>query len=203
MRADRSPTGADAPDRDRVLPVREAITLASADGLSPYKALSAPAPDGTGDHEPEHTAARTSGHSRISPLVRSEWAFTSRDTSARNLPLIDIGPDVSGLDSRNAAGTAPVTVGMTAGTRDSEADETVTALEYSADDGATWTDFSFTATGPETSAKLAVPATAPFVSLRVAAVDDEGGRVRRTVLRAFGGPAAQGDEQAGGCGSRT
>jgi hypothetical protein len=173
-------------------------TLASADGLSPYKVLSASVPDGTGDYELEHTVARTSGHSRLSPLVRSEWAFTSRDTSARNLPLIDVGLDVSGLDPRNAAGTAPVTVGVTTGTRDSEADETVTALEYSADDGATWTDLPFTAAGPEASAKLAVPATAPFVSLRVTAVNDEGGSVRRTVIRAFGGPAAQGDEQAGG-----
>lgn len=48
------------------------------------------------------------------------------------------------------------------------------------------------------SARLPVPTTASFVSLRVTAVNDEGGSVRRTVLRAFAGPATQGDETVGG-----
>ncbi|WP_141698531.1 hypothetical protein [Streptomyces lushanensis] len=175
-------------------------TLASADGLSPFDQLSAPVPSGTGSYALEHTVTRRVGHSRLSTLVRGEWAFTSPGTStSRALPLIDTAFTVSGLDARNAAGAAPVTVGVTATTRASEAAETVTALEYSTDDGATWLGLPLTTTGTgaQGSAPLGVPATARFVSLRATAVNDEGGSVRRTLIRAFAGATAKGDEQAG------
>ncbi|MFE1959176.1 hypothetical protein [Streptomyces sp. NPDC059479] len=174
--------------------------LASADGLTPYDELSATVPSGTGSYELEHTVTRRAGHSRLSTLVRGEWAFISSGTSSsRTLPLIDTAFTVSGLDARNAAGAAPVTVGVTAATRGSEAAETVTALEYSTDDGATWLSLPLTTTGAgaQGSAPLTVPAAARFVSLRATAVNDEGGSVRRTVIRAFAGASAKGDEQVG------
>ncbi|MCW3844883.1 hypothetical protein ONA70_32890, partial [Micromonospora yasonensis] len=50
------------------------------------------------------------------------------------------------------------------------------------------------ASGDRASAELATPSTAAFVSLRATAVDDFGGSLRRTVIRAFAGPASQYDE---------
>jgi hypothetical protein len=38
---------------------------------------------------------------------------------------------------------------------------------------------------------LLVPRSAAFVSLRATATDDQGGSIRRTVIRAFAGPAQQ------------
>lgn len=173
-------------------------TLASADGLSPYSGLSATVPSTTATYQLTHTVTRRTGYSRLSTLVRNEWTFTSTGSStSRALPLIDTSFAVSALNARNAAGTAPVTVDVTAATRDSEAVETVTALEYSTDDGTTWTQLPLTTTDTGTAATLTVPITAAYVSLRATAVNDEGGSVRRTVIRAFGGPGIQGDEQVG------
>ncbi|MGW3247276.1 hypothetical protein [Streptomyces sp. NPDC001070] len=173
-------------------------TLASADGLSPYSGLSATVPSSTAVYRLEHTVTRRNGYSRLSTLVRNEWTFTSTGTSTSHvLPLIDTSFAVSELNARNAAGTAPVTVDVTVATRSSEAAATVTALEYSTDDGTTWTPLPLTTTDTGTSATLTVPATAAYVSLRATAANDEGGSVSRTVIRAFGGPAVQGDEQAG------
>ncbi|MFD8079477.1 hypothetical protein ACFV3E_43470 [Streptomyces sp. NPDC059718] len=173
-------------------------TLASADGLSPYSGLSATVPSTTATYQLTHTVTRRNGYSRLSTLVRNEWTFTSTGTStSRALPLVDTSFAVPGLNARNAAGAAPVTMDVTATTRGSEAAATVTALEYSTDDGTTWTQLPLTPTDTGTTATLAVPATAAYVSLRATAVNDEGGSVRRTVIRAFGGPGIQGDEQAG------
>jgi hypothetical protein len=150
-------------------------TLASADGLSPYDALSAAVPGGTGTYELQRTATRRVGYSRLSTLVRDEWAFTSRETTtSQALPLIDTALTLSGLDARNVAGTAPVALRVTAATRGSDALGTVTAFEYSTDDGVTSTDLPLTTGETGASATLTVPATAPFVSLRTTAVNDEG-----------------------------
>ncbi|MFE4956887.1 hypothetical protein ACFRCW_22985 [Streptomyces sp. NPDC056653] len=68
--------------------------------------------------------------------------------------------------------------------------ETATGIEYSVNDGATWT-------GPPLTGKtaaLTVPATASLVSLRVTATNDQGGSVRRTIERALAGPRPQGDK---------
>jgi hypothetical protein len=192
-------TGTDDRSKSSFLLTSGGETLASATGLSPYDTLSATVPSGTGTYELEHTVTRSVGYSRLSTLVRSEWAFTSTGTStAEELPLIDTAVTASGLDARNAASTNPVTLGVTATTRGSAgATETVTGLAYSTDDGTSWTDLPLTTTDTGVSATLTVPETASYVSLRATAVNDQGGSVRRTVIRAFGGPAAQGDEQTG------
>jgi hypothetical protein len=73
----------------------------------------------------------------------------------------------------------------------------VTLVEYSTDDGATWTPLTLSGEPGHATATVPVPPTAAFVSLRAAA-GDEGAVVRRTILRAFAGPAATtGDEELG------
>jgi len=87
---------------------------------------------------------------------------------------------------------------VTPSTRQTSATSTVDKLEWSTDDGGTWTELPLTASGAGVEASLEVPAAAAFVSLRVTASNDQGGALRRTVLRALAGPATAGDETVGG-----
>ncbi|MGA5301624.1 hypothetical protein ACPCHT_16980 [Nucisporomicrobium flavum] len=133
-------------------------------------------------HHFDQTVTRRVPWSHLSTKVRSEWTFTAPADGP--VPLIDAGFTVTGLTSSNR--TASTRITAHAATRGGGS-ATVTALEYSTDDGATWTDVPADAFG----------VTAAYVSLRVTATNDQGGRLRRTVIRAFGGPAAAGDESAG------
>ncbi|MEU8229445.1 hypothetical protein AB0C12_07540 [Actinoplanes sp. NPDC048967] len=136
-------------------------------------------------HHYDQTITRRVAWSQLSTKVRSEWDFRASDDGP--LPLIDLGVDVSGLDARNrAAGAVEVTTSASARGGGAAA---VDKVEYSTNDGAEWTELD--------DASLAVPATAAFVSLRVTATGDQDGRLRRTVIRAFAGPAAPADETAG------
>ncbi|GAA4581316.1 hypothetical protein GCM10023194_12190 [Planotetraspora phitsanulokensis] len=173
-------------------------TLLSAVDQSPSKEVRVTVPAARADYALTETVSRTVPYSRLSSRMTSEWKFSSAAaTRPTDLPLIDIDLSVSGLDSRNTATSANrVRIGATATAR-LRATETVTALEYSTDDGTTWTSLPVTGTGDSASAELTVPANASFVSLRVSAVDDEGESVRRTVVRAFAGPAPQRDQTVG------
>ncbi|GII56568.1 hypothetical protein Pth03_49570 [Planotetraspora thailandica] len=174
----------------------EGKTLLSAVDQSPSKEVRVTVPAARADYALTETVSRTVPYSRLSSQMISEWKFSSAAaTRPADLPLIDIDLSVSGLDSRNTA-TSTVRIGATATAR-LRATETVTGLEYSTDDGTTWTSLPLTGTGDSASAELAVPADASFVSLRVSAVDDEGESVRRTVIRAFSGPAPQPDQTVG------
>ncbi|MEU4213822.1 hypothetical protein [Actinoplanes sp. NPDC026623] len=137
-------------------------------------------------HHYDRVVSRRVAWSQLSTRIRSEWDFRAPDDGPLN--LVDVGVAVSGLDNRNRAGAAAVRVTASASTRGGGA-ATVTDLEYSTDDGAGWTALRGDA--------LTVPATAAFVSLRITATDDRGGRLRRTVIRAFAGPAVPPDETAG------
>ncbi|MGW4941432.1 hypothetical protein ACWEOZ_07570 [Actinoplanes sp. NPDC004185] len=136
-------------------------------------------------HHYDQTITRRVAWSRLSTKIRSEWDFQAPDDGP--LPLIDLGVNVSGLDSLNrAAGAVQVTT--SASTRGG-GPATVDKVEYSTNDGADWTELD--------GASLTAPATAAFVSLRVTATGDQDGRLRRTVIRAFAGPAAPADETTG------
>jgi hypothetical protein len=137
-------------------------------------------------HHFDQTVSRRVAWSQLSTRIRSEWDFEAPDDGP--LPLVDADVAVSGLDDRNRAGSAAVQITASASTRGGGG-ASVTDLEYSTDDGAAWTALG--------GGALAVPATAAFVSLRITATDDRGGRLRRTVIRAFAGPAAPPDETVG------
>jgi hypothetical protein len=146
----------------------------------------------------EQTATRKVGWSQLSTKVRSEWTFPSAGPAYELLPLMDLAVAATGLDQRNRAGSTPVRLTVKPSTRQITATNTVDKLEWSADDGATWTELPLTASGESAEASLTVPATAAFVSLRMTASNDQGGALRRTVLRALAGPATPGDEAVGG-----
>ncbi|GAA3903362.1 hypothetical protein GCM10022629_03160 [Amorphoplanes auranticolor] len=138
-----------------------------------------------GLHHYDQTITRRVAWSQLSTRIRSEWDFRAPDQGP--LPLIDLGVDVTGLDARNRAAAA-VQITASASTRGGGT-AAVDKVEYSTNDGAEWTELD--------GASLTVPATAAFVSLRVTVTGDQDGRLRRTVIRAFAGPATPPDETAG------
>ncbi|MEU5320534.1 hypothetical protein AB0G67_27845 [Streptomyces sp. NPDC021056] len=174
------------------------ITYAQADGLDAYQSLtSSSLPSLEQTYTLDQTVHRRVPYSRLSTDVHSAWTFRSGYAEGRELPLIDAKLNVPGLDGYGRAAAGPIQVRASATTRDADAataNTRITGLAYSADGGATWTDLDVAADG---SATLDVPATASFVSLRVTAADDQGGILRRTIVRAFAGPAPQSDETVG------
>jgi hypothetical protein len=146
----------------------------------------------------EQTTTRKVAWSQLSTKIHSDWTFTSGSAARGRLPLMDLAISASGLDQRNRAGTGPVGLTVVPSTRQVTAAGTVRTLEWSADDGATWTDLPFAESGRGVAASLRVPDTAAFVALRVTAGNDQGGTLSRTVLRAIAGPATARDETVGG-----
>jgi hypothetical protein len=159
--------------------------------------LTADVPQNQQTYQLDQTTTRKVAWAQLSGTIRSQWTFASAGPSSGLLPLMDLAVAASGLDERNRAGSAPVRLTVTPSTRQISAANRVDSIEWSADDGATWTEASLAAAGGGVEATLDVPATAAFVSLRMAAANDQGGALRRTVLRAFAGPAAPADETAG------
>ncbi len=173
-------------------------TLATVTNGSPFAPLRVDVDSEEATYELEHTVNRRVLWSRLGSTVQSVWTWRSaRTTRFKDLPLVDISFTASGLDDWNAAGAAPVQITASAATREIEAVETLTGLEYSTDDGATWTALPVSGSSSSTSGTLVVPSSAAYVSLRATARNDEGGSLKRTVIRAFAGPAQTGDESAG------
>ncbi|MGW3628916.1 hypothetical protein ACWD7F_01910 [Streptomyces sp. NPDC005122] len=176
----------------------DGVTYAQATGLDAYHSLTSsvlPSPQGT--YMLGQTVHRRVPYSRLSTDVHNEWTFRSAYAVGRELPLIDTRLSVPGVDGYGRVAAGQVQVRATATTRNTDAaaaNTRITGLAYSTDDGTTWTDL---AVAPDGSATVDVPATAPFVSLRVTAADDQGGSLRRTITRAFAGPATRGDETVG------
>ncbi|MFF0063675.1 hypothetical protein ACFYRC_19420 [Streptomyces sp. NPDC005279] len=173
--------------------------LAEVKDLDMPAAWSATVPQTQTPYELTHTVRHKGRPTRLSTRQTTEWAFSSDGYSGynTNLPLADVDVRVDGLDVRNAAGAAPVTVEAVATSRTEGATASVTGLEYSADDGETWTALPVADSGGRASAALSVPQGARYISLRVSGKDSEGSSVRRTVVRAFAGPAPASDETVG------
>ncbi|MET0492651.1 MAG: hypothetical protein ABW000_05915 [Actinoplanes sp.] len=159
--------------------------------------LSAEVPAAEQTYQLEQTTTRKVAWSQLSTKTSSEWTFSS-GSGYRVLPLMDLAVGASGLDQRNRAGSSPVRLTVTPSTRQTEAAGNVDTVEWSADDGATWTELPVTTTDGKAEATLTIPSTVAFVSLRLTASNADGGSLRRTVLRALAGPATPGDETAGG-----
>ncbi|PRX06664.1 hypothetical protein [Actinoplanes italicus] len=137
--------------------------------------------------------------SQLATKVESDWTFVSGGSMQGTLDLMDLAVSSTGLDQRNRAGLAPVSLTVVPSSRRTAgAAGTVRTIEWSTDDGATWTNLPLTASGAGVTTSLTVPAAAAFVSLRITADNDRGGKLTRTVQRAFAGPATGADEQTGG-----
>ncbi|MFE7134457.1 hypothetical protein ACFVIM_26720 [Streptomyces sp. NPDC057638] len=124
----------------------------------------------------------------LTPEQRTEWTYVPAEGQA-TVPLTDVVLRADGLDDRNRAGSAPVTVTATASSRVHRVTAVVDGIEYSLDDGRTWHAVGHTGSGAEVTARFTVPAGAVSVSLRAAATGSDGATARQTVTRAFAGPA--------------
>ncbi|MFE2681720.1 hypothetical protein [Streptomyces mirabilis] len=176
----------------------DGVTYAQASGLdSSHGLMSSSLPSLEKTYALDQTVHRRVPYARLSTDVHNEWTFRSDYAEGRELPLIDARLKVSGLDGLGRAAAGTVRIDASVSTRNTAAEEAntrVTGLAYSTDDGTSWTDLPVAADG---SAILDVPATASYITLRVTAADDQGGSLRRTIVRAFGGPAPQSDETVG------
>ena len=180
----------------------DGVVYADGSGIDAYHSLTSSAlPSREQSYTLEQTTHRRVPYARLATDVRTTWTFRAGSTfggvSGRVLPLIDTQVKVSGLDGSGRAAAGTVRVAATASTRNADADTAhtrVTGLAASTDGGTTWTDLPLAADG---SARYTVPADAAYVTLRVTAVDDLGGSLSRTLVRAFAGPARLGDETVG------
>ncbi|MET8078945.1 hypothetical protein [Streptomyces sp. NPDC005303] len=180
----------------------DGVVYADGSGIDSSHSLSSSAlPAKEQSYTLRQTLHRRVPYARLATDLSDEWTFrsssTSTGTSNRELPLIDAQVKVSDLDASGRAAAGTVQVSATTTTRGVDAataNTRVTGLSASTDGGTTWTDLPLAADG---SAPYAVPASAAYVTLRVTAVDDRGGSLTRTLVRAFAGPARQGDETVG------
>ncbi|MFJ7156179.1 hypothetical protein ACIQUQ_14685 [Streptomyces sp. NPDC101118] len=155
-------------------------------------------PTGHASYTVRVSATRHGAQGRLSSRVWTDWTMTGAALAAQSgLPVTDPTYKVTGLDWRNQAGTDPVTVSTTLKPRLAGTTATLKSLEFSMDNGVTWTAPALTASGATGSASFTVPATASFVSLRTTGTDSSGGTVSQTVIRAFAGPAAATGERVG------
>jgi hypothetical protein len=89
----------------------------------------------------DHTMTRRVPWSQLSTKISSEWTFTSAWSPVPALlPLIDLDLSAAGLDQRNRAAAGPVPLTIKPSTRESSAESTVDKVEWSLDDGATWSE---------------------------------------------------------------
>ncbi|MFJ3288621.1 S8 family serine peptidase [Streptomyces sp. NPDC086669] len=116
----------------------------------------------------------------------TEWNFTSQETGAETtLPLIQLDygvrTDPAGRADRN--GHLTVTASHLSGVTGTVKKPSV---ELSYDDGATWRRAALDRHGDGWRTTLRAPKRATFVTVRVAARDDDGNSVSQTLVRAFG-----------------
>ncbi|MFI1018114.1 hypothetical protein [Streptomyces sp. NPDC020965] len=152
-----------------------------------------------------HTLTRTirqqGDPTRLTPVQTHEWSFTPPSAGLSAVPFTEVDLRVDGLDDRNRAGAAPVTVTATASSRTRNLTSAVTGVEFSTDDGGTWTALPLEGSGTTATARLTVPRDARAVSLRATGTSSDGSGLRRTIVRAFHGPERQGDGNPGGIGA--
>ncbi|MFF8607816.1 hypothetical protein ACF06X_17940 [Streptomyces sp. NPDC015346] len=166
------------------------VTLVDSAYEEGFKTYGATVTSSSAPYEFTHTAIRRAPHARLSTRLVREWTFTSSGYSS--LPLLDVRFDVPSLDIRNTAAAGPVRVVTTVTSRSTDATASLTGLEFSNDDGATWQPAS-------AEGDITVGAGDRFLSLRATGKDNSGATVRTTLIRAFGGPGSVSlpDESAG------
>jgi hypothetical protein len=133
------------------------------------------------------TATRNSAWSKLSTRVDTAWTFDSGHVDGNSLaflPLLTVRATGT-LDDLNRAPAGRYPLDLRAETQNGAASPpavTAVALDYSTDDGATWT--AATVTGAARRAVVTNPASG-YVSLRTTAANAAGGRVEQTIIRAY------------------
>jgi hypothetical protein len=126
----------------------------------------------------------------VSTRITAVWTFRSGTPSGDAPVPLPLWTATSRpvLDDRNTAPAGgvfrfPVTVAAQPGSAAGRV-RTVT-VQYSADDGASWTGARVSGTGRTRTVSVRHPDAAGFISLRATVTDSAGNSVRQTVLRAY------------------
>jgi subtilisin family serine protease len=154
---------------------------------SPFPSIAAfTVPDDTGRYTLTLVANRARNWTALSTRVTTAWTFTSGPTDELlPVPTVKATGDFDG-SSRAAAGR-PFTLLLTAATQTGATPSAIRALsvEFSADDGTTWTPASVSRDRGVWKARLTNPANG-FVSLRIKASNAAGNSIEQTIIRAYG-----------------
>lgn len=161
-------------------------------GTSPYPSIAVPTfrvPSDFGSYELDATLQRTSAVA-LSTSVSAAWTFTSATVDPNSVLRLQMWAVTfkPALDANNAApaGTSfaiPLTVAPQPGAATSSV-KTVT-VDYSTDDGATWSSATVSGTNGAYTATVTHPSATGYVSLRAHAEDWAGNTVTETVTRAY------------------
>jgi subtilisin family serine protease len=160
-------------------------TLVGSSGLPGSGEFTVPA--GAADYRLVSSVTRDNPVWPLSTQVSAEWTFRSAHSAgATALPLLTVGfaPAVDGLNHAPAGKriTIPVTVDRQTGAHGPR--PALDSVEYSLDDGRTWTTARTRDRNGHWEVTVPNPASG-FVSLRAAASDRDGNAVTQTILRAY------------------
>ncbi len=158
-------------------------------------ALQVPVPPTASTYTLSASMSRTVPYSLLSTRVRVDWTFNSAHTdpaTEASLPLFGARPvcglqDMNDYNQVNAGTDLTCLVGFEyqPGVGSTFASVTSGTVEYSTDDGQTWTSLP-AITAPQGLAAITIPnPTAGFVSLRISGTDTSGNSVTSTVIRAY------------------
>lgn len=126
----------------------------------------------------------------LSPSVEAAWTFKS-DTMGGSVPIRMPLWSVSLRPSLDQDNTAPAGTTFTfPASVVPQPDSTAAALQsvtvqYSTDDGATWTAATVTGSGSARSIRVTHPNVTGYVSLRATAIDYAGNGVEQTIMHAY------------------
>jgi subtilisin family serine protease len=127
----------------------------------------------------------------LSTQISAVWTFRSATVAWNQytrLPLwyVTFRPVLNAANSAPAS-TTNFSVPLTAAAQPTSSPGSLSTItvQYSVNDGATWTNASLTGTGANRTARVNHPAGSGFVSLRATVTDNAGNAVTQTMIRAY------------------
>jgi subtilisin family serine protease len=137
----------------------------------------------------EATVIRDAPHV-LSTQVSAVWTFRSGTVpwnQYTRLPLwyVLFKPNLNASNSTPAGTTFDIPVTAAAQPTSSPGSLSTIGVQYSTNDGSTWTNATLTGSGTSRTARVTHPAGSGFVSLRTTVTDSAGNAVTQTVIRAY------------------
>jgi len=138
----------------------------------------------------EATVSRDAPPAILSTSVSAVWTFRSATVpwnQYTRLPLwyVTFRPNLNATNSAPAATTFSVPLTAAAQPTSSPGSLSTVSVQYSLNDGASWTNATLTGFGANRTARVNHPSGSGFVSLRATVTDSAGNAVTQTMIRAY------------------
>lgn len=138
----------------------------------------------------EATLTRDAPPAILSTQISAVWTFRSATVpwnQYTRLPLwyVNFRPTLNASNSAPASTLFSVPLTAAAQPTSSPGSLSTITVQYSLNDGASWTNASLTGSGANRTARVNHPAGSGFVSLRTTVTDSAGNAVTQTVIRAY------------------